>query len=244
MEIILTVIAIAFLLLAVLIVIKFIKHLLTAALLILALAALCIFAMGTLVYLDVKDLQEKGAQGSVLLLLADDDQIKTGFITGNPLLPLSEQQLAQLQQQYALDNYEQMRAANYLLVIIDLQAIKDSPVQNVTIFKTTLRKTDLITVMTAQDSILALAQVFEQPRQLMEQFLISQNITAASLRSQAFAIGTASLVQNATNVLREYKQGNIRIYPKTLVFSVIKFIPLAWIERSMPTIAVNATKPD
>lgn len=188
-----------------------------------------------LVARDVRDFQEKFTISDNLVLLEDNSRIISGFIIkkGGELAVVDDVKLQEYGNYYSSKDYNTMLASNYKLIIIKIAAF-DKP-GNIDFNGQQHDRKFLLDVVKAEkpvDTFLA-GMLDKLGIALVRQEDLESKDDDARLKAAIFAtFYTNDLGTNPVNIALEYKKGNILVYPETIMFKVIKFLPLNILESA------------
>lgn len=176
--------------------------------------------LGYLIYKDAMDFKDNFTISDNLLLLEDNGKILTGFVLhpgGEPSI-LTSQQLNDFTNYYNSKQYGNMIGSNYKMFIIKMSAFK--PEGTVDYDGQQLDRKRLIDSLRSDNP----ANTYLQGVSGAAQNNIADD---ATLKASFFVIlYTDDLGTDPLNIIFKYKEGNIVIYPETIMFKIIKYMPL------------------
>ncbi len=175
---------------------------------------------GYLVYRDATDFKDNFTISDNLLLLEDNGKILTGFVLhpgGEPSI-LTDQQLKDFTTYYNNNQYGNMIGSNYKMFIIKMSAFKNEGTVNYN--GQQLDRKRLIDSLRSDNP----ADTFLQGVPNAAQNDVADD---ATLKASFFVIlYTNDLGTDPLNIIFRYKEGNIIVYPETMMFKIIKYLPL------------------
>jgi len=159
------------------------------------------------IYQDFKDLRENFTVSEKKIILVDDNKVLTGLLMGEEIDFLMDSQLEAYSSSLINNNYEKILGNSYKLMVFDIDIISKLD-------------SDLdfgVIQMTTDEAVSTLRSDFASPEE----------------KASLFSILLADEILSSTNpilFLTEFKNGNIMIYPETILFKTVKFIPLSLIK--------------
>ncbi len=190
---------------------------------------------GFLVYRDATDFKNKFTVSDNLLLLEDNGKILTGFVLhpgGEPSI-LTDQQLRDFTGYYNNNQYQNMIGSNYKMFIIKMSAFKTEG--TVEYDGQQLERKRLIDSLRSDDPVGTFLQDVPGPAR-------NNLADSATLKVSFFVIlYTNDFGTDPLKIVFSYKEGNIIIYPETMMFKIIKYIPLDMV-RSAGLLSDNIYK--
>ncbi len=173
-----------------------------------------------LVYRDATDFKDKFTISDNLLLLEDKGKILTGFVLhpgGEPSI-LTDQQLRDFTTYYNNNQYQNMIESNYKMFIIKMSAFNSEGTLEYD--GQQLERKKLIDSLRSDDPAGTFLQGVPGPAR-------NNMADAATLKASFFVIlYTNDLGTDPLNIIFRYKEGNIIVYPETIIFKIIKYMPL------------------
>jgi hypothetical protein len=210
------------------VILKLVKSILKAIFLIFSIAAVVLFLGLFFFYSDVNDFQENFPTVPSLFLLQKDNEIIAGFygIFAENAAPslVEEEQLINYQQNFQEDDLVQIKGDYYKIFIIDSAAF-DS-VTEVKI-EETISKQEVFSLLDSTNPIndyLVETGSSLDKNDLMYQLDIQND---AEFKSLLFNLLFNRLIEenDPLIIFKEYKKGNIIIYPETMMFKFVQKIP-------------------
>ncbi|MDP7610163.1 MAG: hypothetical protein QGH19_00145 [Candidatus Woesearchaeota archaeon] len=162
------------------------------------------------IYKDVMDMKDNFGKNSNLLLLEDNDKALTGFVMQEPPQILTEEQLDQYSTYLADDDYPKVLGSSYKLLLIDIETISNINQESFMVENEELTKNEVLTELRTSNDIEYRAALFSM---IFSNYIIGQG--------------------NVLYLLESYKKGNIFIYPETIVFKLMKSVPLSLVKPAI-----------
>lgn len=182
--------------------------------------------LGFLVYRDAMSFKDNFTVSDNLLLLEDNGKILTGFVLhpgGEPSI-LTDQQLRDFTTNYGNGQYQNMLGSNYKMFIIKLSAFKTEGA--VEYDGQQLERKRLIDSLRSDNPAATFLQGMPGAPQ-------ANAADSATLKVSFFVIlYTNDLGTDPLNIIFAYKAGNIIVYPETIMFKIIKYLPLDMISSA------------
>lgn len=186
---------------------------------------------GYLVYRDVNDFKSNFPVSNNIFFLEDNGRLLTGFVMlngGENTLPLNEQQIAEHSGYYSNKEYEKMLGNNYKMFIVKLGAFSQEG--SVDYNGQSIEKRLMINALRSDnpldtyiDGLPANIGLLNLDREQIRQAV---GISDDELKLSFFALlFTDEYANNPLNMIVEYKNGNVIVYPETMMFKVIKRVP-------------------
>jgi hypothetical protein len=193
--------------------------------------------LGALAVFDANDFKEKFSTQPSLVLLEEEGNLVAGYssIMGENNTPsfVSSEQLASYQTKYEQGNLKDVLGQNYKIFIVKKQAL-DS-IDKISAEGPQLTRQDIDNLLASETPIddFITAQVgnaTESQKDLAKQQMLSEisikdDIEFKGTLFQAL-FGSAIDKEGPLFIFEQYKQGNITIYPETMMFKVLKRMPL------------------
>lgn len=165
---------------------------------------LIIIALNTFfIYRDIVDLRENFSSSEKKIILVDGSKILTGFLFNGGVSFLGGNQLDEYSTYLNNGDYEKILGDSYKLMIFDVD-IASNLGNEIDIGGRTILRDDAISILRSEKEI--------SPREKAALFssILSTNILTS---------------QNPLFFFSEFKKGNIRIYPETALFKMVKVAP-------------------
>ncbi len=221
----------------ILVIIFFVSKLFFKALKIFIIVNICVFiiflTLFIIIYKDANDLKNNLPNSESLLLFVDNDQILTGtiikFASQEAPSYLKQEDLLAYSTYLQNEDYETLLNGHYKVMFIKSSILDD--IEDLTILEQKLTKDELLTLLRSDDSIKLFSQRLPNP-DLTEQ-LLKQQSNNNDFKGQIFAFIFSSQLEKHGPIfmLQQYKKSNIKIYPETIIFKTLKFIPNSLINK-------------
>lgn len=217
LEIIFFIIIIAILFL----VFRFIKKIIYLILSLVGLILLVSSLFILLSYLDYNNLKEGMNQNS-LILLTDCSNYMAGFsVPLNNIAHNDAYNPINDIESYNKKKKKELLNDYYKLFVIGLQFLETNLQENVVFDSKSIGKRRLINALIAQNPINELPE------------LADTNYTINEIKAGLFAGSVQSIIKNKGSLalFEGYKQGNITIYKETMLFRLIKLLPISYLNK-------------
>tara|TARA_Y100000310_G_C20537940_1_gene741810 strand:+ start:90 stop:656 length:567 start_codon:yes stop_codon:yes gene_type:complete len=159
------------------------------------------------IYKDAMALKGNLAQSSNIVLLEENNKALTGIILRELSQVVSQKNLEQYSVYLANDDYSKILGSYYKFILVDMEAVLNIDQDSFTIQEQEFTKDELLVLLRSGENLEYRAAAFSY---VFSKYLFSQN-----------------------NLLKEYKKGNIFIYPETIMFKVIKIIPVSLFDKAL-----------
>ena len=195
---------------AIVLAVIFVRKVLKIILLVLLVIGILAGITGYLAYKDAMDLKENFAASPSIYLLDWNGEIAAGFETSmeeaEPVF-LDAQALAAVNDNHEKKDYKEILGDNYKMFVFEKEAFEA-----------------VETVEYGGDS---------HSKEVI--YDIFEGDGSAEDKGMAFGVlvSTAGGDKGPLFMIEQYKEGNVKIYPKTIVFDLLKVMPLSWLEKSI-----------
>ncbi|MBS3128722.1 hypothetical protein J4410_06260 [Candidatus Woesearchaeota archaeon] len=185
--------------------------------------------LAVLLYFDIKDLHAKFDTAEKVILLKEQESITTGFSIRKNDDPLFFQDIASYQQAFKEKNYARLKGNAYKLLITEKELFND--ISYVDIMGYPLSREKLFVYLNdASPRRKAAKQIATEnaiPEERVFQQIQQEFQTEDEFKGYLFAklVGKSLEKEGANYVVRAYKAGQVEIYPETITFKVIDFLP-------------------
>jgi len=166
---------------------------------------------GFFVYRDARDFRENFGISSNLVLLEEDNKVLTGFVLQKEPEILKEEEISQYSVYLADGDYEGLLGSNYKLMVVKLETVSKIEENMFRIDEQEFTKDELLGHLRSGDNPEYKAAIFS--------YLFSEYLASSA------------------NLLKEYKKGNIFIYPETIIFKILKLMPISLIEAALQRVS-------
>ena len=172
-------------------------------------------------FLDVNQLRQELATGNKIILLEENNTVLTGFMSGEKAEFISSERFVEYSMYLSNKSYSKILNNKTQLLILDIDAVKDFDFDYVTVSGANVTKQEI--VMIFRDEGAAIQRVQDElgmgVREEVKAYFLSVVLTEMMNEN------------NQIFFLEQYKKGKIIIYPKTITYTVIKYIPLLLIKK-------------
>lgn len=215
------------------------------------LSAICIIFLlsavfGAIAFLDAKDFADKSKGPGQVFILSENGRMLAGakdlFMQNESTnKTLSDKESSIYSSAYAEKDYQKMLSGNYKLFIFDMKAFDSLSDDDLKEFQG-ITKDSLFRILRSEnavdeyaDDVIKRSGVPKEQEELVRKQIISESQGEAETRSKLFIILFISSVKSkgTASIIGQYRQGNIGIYPKTMLFRALKVMPqsvLSWAE--------------
>jgi hypothetical protein len=228
-------IIIFFLLIVVLaIVIRFVKKMVRLVIII----AIVILVVGASLYVlkDANDLRKKFLPSEKLVVLEIDNTLVSAVISKDVSVPIPVTTIGNLNQLYAVEDFNKMLNEKYKLIIFKWSAFQDIDFVGENEYKFSLDEIKSIMQSNNPKQFLVEKMVKEQGEEFETGIQIKVDEMFATddhLKSIVFSFMIAKFVEQ-NSVFEEYINENVFIYPETITLKLIKVLPISWMQGFLP----------
>ncbi|MFH1073298.1 MAG: hypothetical protein V1743_07765 [Nanoarchaeota archaeon] len=235
---------------------KIIKSVIKVVIFLAIIINILILVLGSMVYFDTKDFQNNFLGQSKKFLLVQDDRLAAGFSTTDfsDVNYYEEDNLKLYSQLINERNFEQLRGNDYKVFIMDMVSFEGALESNVSITDVgiILNRTEMNLLLGSENTRETLSMILydglapeiknDVSFTAFNQSMTEKLSTDANLRGILFtALFSRSLKDNYLSFLISgIRSKTITVYPETLMFSTIKYIPDFFITAAL-TNTVNNT---
>jgi len=178
-------------------------------------------------FLDAKDFVANFESGKKVFMLEDNSVVKSAIILQNNTPIILYQPEIDQYSAYLKDNdLALVKGDAYKLIMINMQSIEDLPDFEVKYESLTFSKEESLKILTddayaeylkkekyGSDSMYNFKSIYD-----MRALILSEILTKHFFSQQG-----------QSNLVVQLKNGNVRIYPETLIFKIVKIMPSSWI---------------
>jgi energy-coupling factor transporter transmembrane protein EcfT len=227
---------------------KILKSILKAIMFVAVIMLIALAVTGFFVYQDFQDFQSNFVTGGKQLLFTENDVIIAGFSTTDfsesSTEYYTEEEIADFNQDYLKEEYDRILGTNFKTFYVDKEiVIGEIVMDNITIteevYRLLLASDDPSQVLT--DHLEGEGQFDDVPefgredaKEEYKQGLEEELGTGGEAKSKLLAIGFAQKMDEGGMgfLIKEIKEGNITLYPKTIIIKMIRYIPSSILERA------------
>lgn len=189
----------------------------------------CAF-FGYYVYKDAMEFQERFATEPKLFVYQHDGKLITAFrisaIEIGEIEQINATELILYRKAFAQGNLEELLEGHYKILIFSKEAF--ASVETVSFGELSFTKEDIFQVMESEDSRDALIKLIAAkqglPENVVEGTLAYENEEIKML-GFGMLIGKVFMQEGPLYLLKQYREGNVAIYPETIMFKLIKRFP-------------------
>ncbi len=195
------------------------------------LGIVCVMIFGTLAYLDARELKQRFPVENKLFLLDLDQHLVAGYVFGKDgQTPQYIRSFETYQHAYDEQDFGALLGDNYKLLLIKKEAFESVyPIDFAGVNLTLEQAFQLLSTENPKKTYTdLLIQTLSSSNQAMAQAFVDKAFkTEAEFKDQLFAVlfSKAILQEGPIYLIREYREGNLLIYPETLAFKTIKKLP-------------------
>ena len=221
---------------------KIFKSIFKAIFLVFSLLAIVMIIFGIILYNDVLDFQTNFPKSEKIMLLKENDVLLGGFtgtFTGGTE-PEYIHDLTSHQSYYYGNNLDFILGNKFKLFIVELDAFED--IETIEFGGEEISGDFALSLIKSDNTIEDYADYYIENQDLPEmafdgikEQLIERFDTDTGLRGALFGSFFSRAVQEDPLFLfTEYKKGNIIVYKETMLFRILKKVPLILIKRFIP----------
>ncbi|HLD86653.1 MAG TPA: hypothetical protein VJB12_01175 [Candidatus Nanoarchaeia archaeon] len=182
------------------------------------------------VYKDVVDIKANAKEG-LMVVLADDGNILSGFAIEDEPIFFTNEQLTALSSQYQKKEYKQMLGDRFKLFIVDAKMVEelgDAPINS-------LGDSQEEETASIPASVALAALRSENPALVLTPYTGAQGIDGgdpSQIKGMLLgAIFTRHIIQSPANAAEQLKKDNLNVYPETAVFKILHYVPTGLIKN-------------
>lgn len=188
--------------LAIFVILKIVKTIMKALIVITSITIIILIVFGIILAADISDFNRNFRYSSKMILLEDKGRIIAGVTLDGGAADIPEEDLQKYSEQVNQKNYEEVIGRNYKLMILNIESIEELEFKEIAINQTKVKKKDVPAVLRSDAPI---------------KFDVFGELVKIISADQLF-------------IFQQYKKRNLRIYPETLVFKLVKAIPYVLIK--------------
>jgi len=184
-------------------------------------------------YQDVADLRQNLANSEKKVILVDDEEVITGFLLNGEVDFLDSKQIEEFSSYLEDKNYNQILGESYKLMVFNIDIISNLNIAEVEIGDNKISKDDIISILKSNNPFALLTDESVVEDDLTINLEDTKDNT--KVKAALFGIVLTDNILNSKNplfFLSEFKKGNIAIYPETILFKTVKFIPISFLKSS------------
>jgi hypothetical protein len=203
---------------AVLIAIGIIKKVLKVVLIIVFVFVILFLVTSGGILNDFNAIKEKVSDSAALVLLEDNGKIAYGFTDDKEIKFLTDDELTAVNKNYIDKEFSKIKGNNYKLFIVKYPVFED--IDSIMVNNKEIGYADINELYRYDTPILSLTY---------EDLILDTKIEQADFKHALFAYvytHNIKLSRSPVFFFKEYKKGNIIVYPETAFFKFAKLIPL------------------
>ncbi|MBW2980879.1 hypothetical protein KY360_05680 [Candidatus Woesearchaeota archaeon] len=219
------IIGVAVFVIAISIIFSLVKSVMKIIFLVLSITTILSVIFGAFVILDLKDFRENFPTGEKKLILEDEGNIIAGLLMKGEEEPifLSQEQISAYSGYLKEKDFDAILGGSYKLMVLNMDIFENPPKDTIEIDDEDLTSDFLISVLNS-----------EEPKSLMEEEIGKGiELDETELKGAIFGLMFNEVMQSPIYFFKQYKNGNILIYPETAIFKAIKYIPLGFVKSAM-----------
>jgi hypothetical protein len=237
-----SIIGIIIFLVAVVIILKFVKSVLKTLFIVSTLIGVVIFIFMIFFYQDVSDFKTNFPIADKLILLREDDTLLAGFkgafTEGEQ--PDYIKDMSQYQDYYDKGDLDSILEDNFKLFIIDINVFER--IDSAYLGEEEIKRDFAVSLIRSDTPFEDYAAYYIEKKGLpgaaaesIEQQLSKEIGSETEFKGAIFAsLFSAATQQDALFLFTEYKNDNVLVYEETILFKTLKKIPLILIKKFMP----------
>ncbi|MBS3119156.1 hypothetical protein J4417_05800 [Candidatus Woesearchaeota archaeon] len=195
----------------------FVKKIITAFFVAGILLVLAVLALGYMTYQDVRDLRENMPTQNKLVILMDQGRVLSGFtVTPAEALPLTSGELHAFEALWSQDRKEEAQGEVYKLIIYEKAMFEGMDDLKIIVAGQSFEKQHILQLLSDDAILNATSQelFFEKPHELRA-YVFNELI-------RIYVVGSG----DPTLFASQFRKGMITIYPETIIFKIMKYVPL------------------
>lgn len=209
-------------------IISIIKKVIKIAFILAVIFVILFLVTGGSIMSDFNKLKEKIENSSALVLLEDRGEIITGFIDIGSILLLDSEALSAANDAYKKNELKKIQENHYKIFII-----KPTVLSELTEIKINNKK------VTHQEALGLLLENNPILQITFEDFTADLEIANKETRNMPAALFAdlyekeIKMTKNPIFFFKNYKEGEITVYPETIFFKFTKLMPLSWLDANL-----------
>lgn len=229
---------------AIVLIFKFVKGIIKAIFLALSLLIIILVVCGVFIAIDLKDIQDNMQTKQNIFLFEKDNILKAGIYwsldgKSQPGFPAKED-IDSYSSALASNNLKEIKGDYYKVIFVNENAFAAlSEIKSNQVSYTKQQLIDALNSENSIDSFIKSSQkdvTKEQLAVLRPQLMQSMNIKSdEEFKGLLFAMLFKAAVeqQGASFILDQYKEGNVKVYPETIVFKALKLVPSSVVKKAI-----------
>ena len=198
---------------------------------------------GFLIVRDVDDFRKNFTEKGNIVLLEEEGNIITGYVMQNNPRFLTQEEIALYSNYLQNKEFDRILEDKFKLMIININLISDLETESISLGTASIKKESVIDIFESKDPFKAFNNALAEGSDLE----FDPELKDDNLRFKATLLRTLvneELIgpENALNFFRQYKKGNLIIYPETPLFKFVNLIPINLIKSVLKSTFVKANE--
>ncbi len=210
------------------------------------LTLLILLVSGFFIVKDIMSFKENFTeQGRSLVILEENGNILTGYtMKPNPKF-LTAGQISEYSDYLENKDYGKILEDKYKLMIVKLDLVSDLKTERISLGEVNLKKESMIAILKSSEAFELFNEALAEDNDILPETVFDARFKEDDLRLKAALLGTIvdeELLgaENAVNFFKQYKKGNLIIYPETALFKFVRLVPVEWIKSVVKNAFVKA----
>jgi|TARA_B100001971_G_C18131062_1_gene504841 energy-coupling factor transporter transmembrane protein EcfT len=197
---------------------------------------------GFLILKDANDFKQNFAEKGNIVLLEEDGTVIAGYTLENDPRSLTQGEVALFSTYLQNNEFDRILKDKFKLMIIKMDLISGLEAESIDLGTASIKKESMVDVLKSDDPFKSFNEaIFE------DEFSFDTKLKDDSLEFKASLLSSVVNEEligtgNALNFFRQYKEGNLIIYPETPLFKFVKIIPLELIKSVLKNSFVKANE--
>lgn len=210
------------------------------------LTLLILLVSGFFIVKDIMSFKENFTeQGRSLVILEENGNILTGYSMKPSPKFLTAGQISEYSNYLENNEYDKILGDKYKLMIVKLDLVSDLEKEMINLGEVSLKKESMKNILRSNEPFDLLNNAIAEDNNVLPGAVFDARFKEDSLMLKAALLGTIvdeELLgaENAVNFFKQYKKGNIIIYPETALFKFVKLVPVDWIRSIVKNAFVKA----
>ena len=194
-----------------------------------------LIVLSVLLYFDVKDLQANFDKGEKVVLLKENGNILTGFRLLENQKTTFYKDISDADNAFKAKNYASLKGNAYKLLIAQKDLFSD--VDFITVIGYPLDRATLFSYLNDDAPKEKAAEFISKenavPKNLVTKEIEKEFSTEDQFKGYLFAklMGRTLEKKGANFIIQEYKKGTIEVYPETIAFKMIDYLPQSLFDK-------------
>jgi len=198
------------------------------------------FVSGIFIYLDILDFQQNFETGQKLFLLESNNT----YVTGLNIKDMQDLNIDTILTQQQIDNMvgksnSEILKNNYKLFIFDSKTFQN--IQTISFWEMEFTNSEIFSLLESSTPInTIITKIIEKEKypETMRQSLTQEFKSTMDISDDAQMKGILFMLlleektkRNKNMIFDELKKGNLKIYPETIIFKILKMVPQSLLEK-------------